>query len=44
MILNDLEKILNFLGYSFEDSVSCTVDELYKTLGIDINNMKELKF
>lgn len=41
---NDLEKILNLLGYSFEDSVSCTVDELYKTLGIDINNMKELKF
>lgn len=41
---NDLTKILNLLGYSFEDAVSCTVDEIYKTIGIDINNMKELKF
>ena len=41
---NDLEQILNLLGYSFEDAVSCTVDEIYKTKGIDINNMKELKF
>ena len=40
----DLENVLNLLGYSFEDAVSCTVDELYKALGIDINNMKELKF
>lgn len=41
---NDLEKILNLLGYSFEDAVSCTVDEIYQTIGMDINNMKELKF
>jgi len=41
---NDLLKILNLLGYSFEDAVSCTVDDIYKTIGIDINNMKELKF
>lgn len=40
----DLEKILNLLGYSFEDTISCTVDEIYKKMGIDINNMKELKF
>jgi len=40
----DLTKILELLGYSFEDAVSCTVDEIYKTRGIDINNMKELKF
>lgn len=40
----DLEKILNLLGYSFEDAVSCTVDDLYKAFGIDINNMKALKF
>lgn len=41
---NDLEKILNILGYSFKDAVSCTADELYKQIGIDINSMKELKF
>ena len=41
---NDLENILNILGYSFEDSISCTVDEIYKEMGIDINNIKELKF
>lgn len=41
---NDLEKILNLLGYSFEDAISCTVDEIYKEIGMDINNMKELKF
>ena len=40
----DLENILNLLGYSFEDAVSCTADALYKEIGIDINNMKELKF
>ena len=40
----DLENILNILGYSFEDAVSCTADALYKEIGIDINNMKELKF
>ena len=41
---DDLEEILNLLGYSFKDAVSCTVDELYNALGMDINNMKELKF
>lgn len=41
---NDLVEILNLLGYSFEEAVSCTVDEIYKEVGIDINNMKELKF
>lgn len=40
----DLSNILNLLGYSFEDAVSCTVDEIYKEIGMDINNMKELKF
>ena len=29
---------------SFEDTVSCTVDEIYKEIDLDINNMKELKF
>ena len=41
---NDIENILNILGYSFEDTISCTVDEIYKKISLDINNMKELKF
>ena len=40
----DLEKILNLLGYSFEEAVSCTVDDIYNTIGLDINNMPILKF
>lgn len=40
----DLEEILNILGYSFDDAISCTVDEIYRKIGIDINNMSELKF
>ena len=34
------KKILSILGYSFKDTVSCTVDEIYKNIGLDINNMK----
>ena len=41
---NDIENILNVLGYTFKDVISCTVDEIYKKFGLDINNMKELKF
>lgn len=40
----DLEEILNILGYSFNDAISCTVDEIYRKIGMDINNMSELKF
>mgnify|MGYP004532786379 FL=1 len=40
----DLEEILNILGYSFDDAISCTVDEIYRKIGMDINNMSELKF
>ena len=40
----DLNKILNLLGYSIKDTVSCTVDEIYKKLGIDSLNIRELKF
>lgn len=40
----DLEGILNLLGYSFDEAVSCTTDDIYMNIGIDINNMKELKF
>lgn len=41
---NDIENILSILGYSFKDTISCTVDEIYKKFGLDINNMRELKF
>ena len=40
----DLEEILNTLGYSFDDAISCTVYEIYRKIGMDINNMSELKF
>lgn len=40
----DIENLLNILGYTFKDTVSCTVDEIYKKIDLDINNMKELKF
>lgn len=40
----DINSILNLLGYSIKDTVSCTVDEIYKNIGIDILNIRELKF
>ena len=40
----DLNSILNLLGYSMKDTVSCTVDEVYKKMGKDILNIRELKF
>ena len=40
----DINGILNLLGYSMKDTVSCTVDEVYKKMGIDILNIRELKF
>lgn len=40
----DIESILDILGYTIKDTVSCTVDEIYKNINLDINNMKELKF
>ncbi len=40
----DLEKILNILGYKWEDTISCTVDEIYKQNGIDSLSMREIKF
>ncbi len=40
----DIENILGILGYSFKDTISCTVDDIYKKIGLDINNMNELKF
>lgn len=40
----DLNQVLNLLGYTMEDTVSCTADEIYKLYGIDIFNIRELKF
>lgn len=40
----DLEYILKLMGYCMEDTISCTVDEIYKNMGIDILNIRELKF
>ena len=41
---DDINSILNLLGYSIKDTVSCTVDEVYKSIGKDILNIRELKF
>ena len=40
----DLEKILNKLGYSIEDTVSCTADKIYEKYGISMFDKREIKF
>lgn len=40
----ELEKILNKLGYSMKDTVSCTADEIYKMYGKSMFEIRELKF
>lgn len=40
----DLEKILNLLGFHLEDTISSTVDDIYKEKGIDSLSMREIKF
>lgn len=40
----DLDEILNLLGYTMKDTVSCTADEIYKMYGKNIFNIRELKF
>lgn len=40
----DIQEILTVLGYSMQDTVSCTVDEIYKKMGIDSLSIRELKF
>ena len=40
----DLEEILNKLGYSFSDSISCTADEVYRKYGKTMFEKRELKF
>ena len=40
----EIEKILNLFGYCLKDTISCTVDEIYKKQGIDSLRMREIKF
>lgn len=40
----DLNRILNKLGYSFFDAVSCTADEVYQKYGKSMFDSRELKF
>ena len=40
----DLEKILNKLGYSMKDTVSCTADEIYVMYGKSMFDRREIKF
>ena len=40
----DLENILNILGYNMTDTVSCTADEVYERYGLSMFVNRELKF
>lgn len=40
----ELDKILNKLGYSIKESVSCTADDIYKKYGKSMFDNRELKF
>lgn len=40
----DLDEILNKLGYSFDESVSCTADDIYRKYGKTMFEQRELKF
>lgn len=40
----DLTNILNELGYSISEGVSCTADEIYEKYGKSMFNCRELKF
>ena len=40
----DLENILNRLGYSLADSISCTADDIYKKYGKTMFEQRELRF
>lgn len=41
---SDLENILNKLGYSMKDIVSCTADEIYRKYGLSMFDSREIKF
>jgi len=40
----DLENILNILGYKMSDTVSCTADEIYEKYGLSMFERREIKF
>ena len=40
----DLENILNILGYKMTDTVSCTADKVYEKYGLSMFDNRELKF
>lgn len=40
----DLKNILDKLGYSMSDTVSCTADEIYEKYGLSMFNSREIKF
>ena len=40
----ELENILNKLGYSMKDTISCTADEIYKKYGLSMFDSREIKF
>lgn len=40
----DLEEVLNQLGYSLSESVSCTADEVYEKYGKSMFESRELRF
>ncbi len=40
----EIETILSLLGFKFEDTVSCTVDEIYESLGMDHFDKREKTF
>ena len=40
----DLENILNRIGYSMKDTVSCTADEIYEKYGLSMFDSREIKF
>lgn len=41
---SDLENILNKLGYSMKDAISCTADEVYRKYGKSMFDNRKLKF
>lgn len=40
----DIENVLNKIGYTLDDTVSCTADEIYRMNGKDMFANRELKF
>ncbi len=40
----DLQNILNLLGYTMEDTISCTADQVYEKYGLSMFDQRELVF